>query len=165
MRKILLGAAVMFLTAASLAQPGTAHMGAGIDRNSAAALEARARTLLAQAESSSEGFAAATLKQYPGHLTMLTVRTRSGDAEMHAGYNYIFFVLDGEATEVTGGAIVHPTETAPGETRGDKVEGGVSIAMRKGDVIHIDPNTPHQTILPPGATLTCYVVAVASGKE
>ena len=165
MRSTLLGAAILFVSAAALAQPGTAHIGSGIDRDSATAIEARAKALLAEAESSPSGLAAVTLKKYPGHLTMLTVRTRSGGAEMHAGFNDVFVVLDGEATEVTGGTIVNPSEISPGETRGDKLEGGVSTPMRKGDVIHIDPNIPHQTILPPGVTFTYYVIKIASGKS
>jgi mannose-6-phosphate isomerase-like protein (cupin superfamily) len=165
MRYRLLGAAVMLVTTAAFAQPGTAHIGTGIDRDSAAAIEAQARTLLAQAEKSPSGLATVTLKKYPDHSTMLVVRTKSGGAEMHAGFNDIFFVLDGEATEMTGGTIVDPKEVSPGETRGEKVEGGVSTAMRKGDVIHIDPDIPHQIILAPGATFTYYVIKIAAGKE
>jgi len=166
MRSLLLGASSLFLSVAALAQPGTAHVGTtGIDRDSMAAIEAKAKTLLAQAQSSPSGLAVVTIKEYPGHLTMLAVRTKSGSVEMHAGFNDIFFVLDGEATEVTGGTIVNPTEVSPGETRGDKLEGGVSTPMHKGDVIHIDPNIPHQTVLPPGATFTYYVVKIASGKK
>ncbi len=161
----LLGAAVLFFTTAALAQPGTAHMAPGIDRDSEAAIDAQARTLLTEAQSSPDGLATITLKKYPDHSTMLTVRTKSGGAEMHAGYNDIFVVLDGEATEITGGTIVDPTQFSPGETRGERVEGGVSTVMRKGDIIHIDPNTPHQIILPPGHTFTYYVIKIAASQH
>ena len=165
MRQFLIGPACLFFAAAALAQTGTAHMGPGIDRDSAAAIEAQSKTLLTQAENSPTGLATITLKKYPGHYTMLTVRSKSGGAEMHANANDIFFVLDGDATEVTGGTIVAPKEISPGETRGDSVEGGVSTPMRKGDIIHIDPNTPHQTILQPGHTFTYYVIKVMTGKD
>ena len=165
MRLSLLCVAGMLLTsAAALAQPGTAQMGPGIDRDSAAAIAAQAKTLMAEAEKSPTGLATLTLKKYPGHYTMLTVRAKSGGAEEHAGFNDIFVVLDGEATEITGGSIVDPQEVSPGETRGAKVEGGTSTPMRKGDVIHIEPNTPHQTILAPGTTFTYYVIKVAATK-
>ncbi len=164
MRQALVCVAGMFFTAAALAQPGAAQMGPGIDRNSADALASQAKTLMAQAEKNATGLATVTLKKYPGHYTMLTVRTKSGGAEMHAGFNDIFIVLDGEATEITGGTIIDPMEGSPGETRGARVEGGASTMMRKGDVIHIDPNTPHQTILAPGSTFTYYVIKVAATK-
>jgi mannose-6-phosphate isomerase-like protein (cupin superfamily) len=164
MRQVLVCVAGLFFTAAALAQSGTAQLGAGIDRDSEAAIAARVKTLQAEAEKSPTGLATVTLKKYPGHYTMLTVRTKSGGAEMHADANDFFFILDGEATEVVGGTIVDPKEVSPGETRGTKVEGGASTMMRKGDVIHIDPNIPHQTILAPGSTLIYYVIKVAATK-
>jgi mannose-6-phosphate isomerase-like protein (cupin superfamily) len=136
-----------------------------IDRRSDAAIEAQAKTLLAQAQASPSGSASVTLETYPGHITMLTVRTKSGGAEMHRDWNDMFFVVDGEASEMTGGNIVGGKETTPGETRGSAVEDGTPTPMKKGDVIHISPNTPHQTVLAPGKTFTYYVVKVAAPKS
>ncbi|MDQ2835083.1 MAG: hypothetical protein M3Y50_15340 [Acidobacteriota bacterium] len=165
MRQVLAGLACMLLTAYALGQTSTGQMNTGIDRDSESSIAARASALKAEAESSPTGLAMVTLKKYPGHYTMLTVRTRSGGAEMHAETNDIFVVLDGEATEVSGGTIVEPKEISPGETRGVRIEGGTSTPMHKGDMIHIEPNTPHQTILPPGKTLTYYVIKVAARKS
>jgi mannose-6-phosphate isomerase-like protein (cupin superfamily) len=137
----------------------------GIDRRSDAAIEAQAKTLMTQALASPSGSASVTLETYPGHITMLTVRTKSGGAEMHRDMNDMFVVLDGEAAETTGGTIVGAKETTPGETRGTRVDGGTETPMRKGDVIHISPNTPHQTILAPGKTFTYYVIKVAVPKS
>ncbi len=109
----------------------TAGGGAAIERRSAEQIAAQARSMLADAGKSASGISSVTLEKYPGHFTMLTVRTRSGGAEMHAVWNDIFVVLDGEATEVTGGTIVDPKESSPGETRGARVEGGTPTPMRK----------------------------------
>ncbi len=135
-----------------------------IDRRSADQIATQAKAMLADAQKSPSGIASVTLEKYPGHFTMLTVRTKSGGAEMHAGWSDIFVVLDGEATEYTGGTIVDAKENSPGETRGSKVEGGTPTPMRKGDVIHISPNTPHQTVLEPGKTFTYYVIKVQAPK-
>ena len=135
-----------------------------IDRRSAEQIASQAKAMLADAQKSPAGIASVTLEKYPGHFTMLTVRTKSGGAEMHAGWNDIFLVLDGEATEYTGGTIVDAKENSPGETRGSKVEGGTPTPMRKGDVIHISPNVPHQTVLEPGKTFTYYVIKVQAPK-
>jgi mannose-6-phosphate isomerase-like protein (cupin superfamily) len=147
-----------------VAQTPPVKSGPGIDRTSSAQMEEQAKKLLADALKSPAGSASATLESYPGHYTMLTVRTQSGGAEMHANFNDIFFVVDGEATEITGGSIVDGKESAPGETRGTRVEGGTSTPMRKGDVIHISPHTPHQIILAPGKSFTYFVVKVAVPK-
>jgi mannose-6-phosphate isomerase-like protein (cupin superfamily) len=168
MRTVLIFAAGIVLTTAiaqTSIQTGTQHTGAGIDRDSSDAIEAQAKTLLTQAQADPTGLATVTLKKYPGHYTMLTVRAKSGGAEMHADANDMFVVLDGEATIITGGTIMDAKTISPGETRGSRVEGGSSTFMRKGDVIHIDPNTPHQTILAPGSTFTYYVIKIAAAKE
>lgn len=136
--------------------------GPGIDRRSHEQLEEQARSMLADALKSPSGIASVTLEKYPGHFTMLTVRTKSGGAEMHGQWNDIFVVLDGEATELIGGTIVDQKSAPGGETRGTRVEGGTPTPMRKGDVIHISPNTPHQTVLAPGKTFTYYVIKVAA---
>jgi mannose-6-phosphate isomerase-like protein (cupin superfamily) len=165
--RLIIYALALSITTAAPAQSGPAGTAApGIDRRSSAAIDAQAATLLAQANNSPGGVASVTLEKYPGHFTMLAVRTKSGGAEMHANWNDIFVVLDGEATEMTGGAIVDARPiSAAGETGGARLEGGIATPMRKGDVIHIDPNTPHQTILAPGKTFTYYVIKVAAFKD
>ncbi len=142
-----------------------AGSGNGIDRRSAEQIATQAKAMTGEAQKSAAGIASATLEKYPGHLTMLTVRTKSGGAEMHADWNDIFVVLDGEATVMTGGTIVDGKESSPGETRGTRVEGGTLTPMRKGDVIHISPNTPHQALLAPGKTFTYYVIKVEAPKQ
>ena len=123
-------------------------------------LTTQSEVLLKQAEASSSGIASVTLKTYPRHFTMLTVRTKSGGAEQHDHYADIFIVLDGEAIEVTGGTIPNSSSTKPGELRDARVEGGVEHPMRKGDIVHIAPGTPHQTLVAPGKTFTYYVIKI-----
>jgi mannose-6-phosphate isomerase-like protein (cupin superfamily) len=173
MRRITMCGAAMIMMAAmataaltqTTAEPVPEKAGSGIDRRSEESIAAQAKSMLADARTSSGGIASVTLEKYPGHYTMLTVRTKSGGAEMHAEWSDIFFILDGEATEITGGTIVNPTQSASGETRGARVEGGTSTPMRRGDVIHISPNTPHQIILTPGKTFSYYVIKVAAPKQ
>ena len=101
-----------------------------------------------------------TLETYPGSVTSVSVRTASGGGELHKTVQDNFFIVSGEATEMTGGSVVDPKETAPGEIRGSRIEGGEAHILRKGDVLHIAANTPHQMILAPGATIVYYVVKV-----
>ena len=91
---------------------------------------------------------------------MLTVRLKSGGAEQHDHANDFFFVLSGEATEVIGGTIADSKTSAPGELRGSRVVGGTEHVMRSGDIVHISPGTPHQTLVAPGATFTYFVIKV-----
>ncbi|GAA3767746.1 cupin domain-containing protein [Terriglobus aquaticus] len=131
-----------------------------IDVRTAAQIDKQAHEFLEQARTKPDGAVSTTLERYPGHLTMLTARTKPGGAELHKNWNDFFFVLDGEATEVTGGTIEDAKETTPGEIRGKRVVGGTEHPMHKGDVIHIAPGTPHQTVVPEGKYFLYYVVKV-----
>ncbi len=55
----------------------------------------------------------------------------------------MFYILQGSATFVTGGKMVEPKTTAPGEIRGSGIEGGESHTLSKDDVIVIPAGVPH----------------------
>lgn len=76
-------------------------------------------------------------------LIVLANRAVQRGAEMHDKTNHIFIIVDGEATFVTGGTLVNPRTTAPGQTRADSIAGGREHRLSKGDVITIPANTPH----------------------
>jgi glc operon protein GlcG len=70
-------------------------------------------------------------------------REKPGLAEIHTLDTDIIYVLEGNATFVTGGATVEPKETAPNEIRGSRIDGGDVRQLSKGDVIIVPNNTPH----------------------
>ncbi len=76
-------------------------------------------------------------------LVVLANRAVQRNAELHDKTNHIFIIVEGEATFVTGGTLINPRATAPGQTRADGIEGGQSHQLSKGDVITIPANTPH----------------------
>jgi mannose-6-phosphate isomerase-like protein (cupin superfamily) len=77
-------------------------------------------------------------------LTVIANRGVQRGSEMHDNTNHVFIIMDGEAEFVTGGKMIDPKVTAPGQTRGTGIEGGVSQHLTKGDVITIPAKTPHQ---------------------
>ncbi|HET6977931.1 MAG TPA: heme-binding protein [Pyrinomonadaceae bacterium] len=70
-------------------------------------------------------------------------REKAGQAEIHTLDTDIIYVVDGNATFVTGGAAVDTKEVAPNEFRGARIEGGDVRQLTKGDVIIVPNNTPH----------------------
>jgi mannose-6-phosphate isomerase-like protein (cupin superfamily) len=76
-------------------------------------------------------------------LVMLANRREAGEAEVHEKTNHIFIITEGEATFVTGGTLVEPRQTAPGQTRAKDVRGGTTYHLSKGDVITVPAKTPH----------------------
>ncbi len=94
------------------------------------------------------GTATETLKKYSTDYTMLAFRNKSGKAELHEKFADFYFVVEGQATLVTGGQIVNGKPTAPGEVRGDSIQDGKETKLKKGDIVHIPANIPHQLIWP-----------------
>jgi len=146
--------AMAITTSAGLAQGG------GVDHYSAEKLMQMSHGLEQQESFRTTGWAGETLETYPGSYTMLTVRNASGGAELHEHYADIFFVVDGEATLTSGGAVVDPKTTSPGEVRGSAISSGAEQKLGKGDVVHISSNTPHQLSVPKGKSFTYFVVKV-----
>jgi mannose-6-phosphate isomerase-like protein (cupin superfamily) len=91
-------------------------------------------------------------------LVMLANRRGAGEVEVHEKTNHIFIVTEGEATFVTGGTLVNPRQTAPGQTRAASVDGGTIYHLTKGDVITVPANTPHWFKEVPTKTIAYYAI-------
>jgi glc operon protein GlcG len=70
-------------------------------------------------------------------------RDKAGQAEVHTKDADIIYVLDGNATFVTGGTAVDAKTTAADEIRGTEIAGGDTRLISKGDVIIVPAGTPH----------------------
>lgn len=77
------------------------------------------------------------------YLTGVIRRTEPGKAEVHEGMTDIWYVISGSGTLITGGTLVEPAETDPGEFRGKAVAGGETRLVAKGDIITIPAGVPH----------------------
>lgn len=124
-------------------------------------LKQLASKLAAESKKNGGGFAGKTLTRYGNNLTMIAHREATGSSELHMKDADVFFVLEGDCSIVTGGKMVKPKTTAPNEVRGTGIDGGTTRELRAGDVIHIQPNTPHQMFIAPGHSITYFVVKVA----
>ncbi|MEW6127022.1 MAG: heme-binding protein [Acidobacteriota bacterium] len=70
-------------------------------------------------------------------------REAPGIAELHTKDADIIYVLEGEATFVTGGTVIEPKTIAQDEIRGKEIQGGDTRQISKGDVIIVPAGTPH----------------------
>jgi glc operon protein GlcG len=86
-------------------------------------------------------------------------REAAGQAEVHERDTDLIHVLSGKATFVTGGTVVAPKATGPGEIRGSAIEGGETRALAPGDVVVVPHGVPHWFREVQGP-LTYYVVKV-----
>ena len=86
-------------------------------------------------------------------------RDQAGMAEIHALDTDIIYVLDGQATLVTGGTAEEARTTAPNEVRGTSITGGETRVITKGEVIIVPNGVPHWFKEIPGP-FNYYVVKV-----
>ena len=70
-------------------------------------------------------------------------RSGPGVVELHERDSDIFYILEGTATFVTGGAATEMQTTTPGEVRGKAITGGEEHHLAKGDIITIPSGVPH----------------------
>ena len=91
-------------------------------------------------------------------------RDEPGIAEIHTRDTDIIYVLEGNATFVTGGTAVDLKTITPEEIRGKEISGGEALRITKGDVIIVPNGIPHwfKEVSKP---FNYYVVKVRSEKE
>ena len=70
-------------------------------------------------------------------------RTEAGHSEMHEKETDVFYIVDGDATFVTGGKMVGGKLSKPEQWLGTGIEGGTVHHLSKGDVIVIPAGIPH----------------------
>jgi hypothetical protein len=111
-----------FLAIALLALAASAQAPSRTDYRSSQDVQTTLATLLTQSQTS--GYASVKQFDSGSHSLALSVRRTSGGGEIHAHYDDIMIVVDGAATELTGGTVANAETSADGETRGSSVAGG-----------------------------------------
>lgn len=103
---------------------------------------------------------ASTLFSGPEFAVICYNRSTPGRAEAHAAHAHVWYIVEGEATLVTGGTMLQVQSEVPGEPRGTGIEGGHAQRLRKGDVIVIPAGMPHQytQVLSPVAYYSVNVI-------
>ena len=144
-----------------------AALGTGLARNRQAGAETKsadgvihfaAKEIAAAFEKGGPLLATGEYKIMAGH------RDKGGIPEVHDADTDVFYILDGEATFVTGGKVLDPKTESPGETRGSRIEGGKDRRLVKGDVIIIPRGLPHWFSEVP-KMVNYFVVRVTSEKK
>ena len=86
-------------------------------------------------------------------------RKGPGGVEVHDHETDIMYIVDGEATLVTGGTMVGGKSTKAGQWLGTDIQGGQTQHVSKGDVVVVPAGIPHWFKEVPGP-ISYYVVKV-----
>jgi mannose-6-phosphate isomerase-like protein (cupin superfamily) len=79
----------------------------------------------------------------PDLLVSGSHREAAGQVEVHDKETDVLYILDGEATLVTGGQMVGGKVTRPGQWLGTDITGGQTRHIVKGEVFVIPAGIPH----------------------
>jgi mannose-6-phosphate isomerase-like protein (cupin superfamily) len=95
----------------------------------------------------------------PDYLVSGSHRSGPGQVEVHEKETDVIYVVDGEATFVTGGTMIGGKATKPGQMLGSSIQGGETHHLSKGDVMVVPAGTPHWFKEVP-ESISYYVVKV-----
>jgi mannose-6-phosphate isomerase-like protein (cupin superfamily) len=70
-------------------------------------------------------------------------RTGPGQVEVHDKETDVLYIMDGEATFVSGGTMVGGKVSRPDQHLGTDIQGGTTQHLVKGDAIVVQAGTPH----------------------
>jgi mannose-6-phosphate isomerase-like protein (cupin superfamily) len=95
----------------------------------------------------------------PDLLVSGSHRDKAGQVEVHDKETDVIYMVDGEATFVTGGTMIGGKVTKAGQSMGTDIKGGDTHHLTKGDVIVVPAGVPHWFKEVP-STVSYYVVKV-----
>jgi mannose-6-phosphate isomerase-like protein (cupin superfamily) len=87
-------------------------------------------------------------------------RTGPGQVEVHEKETDVLYIIEGEATFVTGGTMIGGKQTKAGQFLGTDIKNGQAHHLTKGDVIVIPAGTPHWFKEVSQPSVSYYVVKV-----
>lgn len=81
-------------------------------------------------------------------------------AELHDDSDDVYYVLEGSAQLTLGGKLDNPKEQTNGEWRSERIIGGKTHTIKKGDLIIVPRGTPHQRINSKGKTFSLILIKI-----
>jgi mannose-6-phosphate isomerase-like protein (cupin superfamily) len=83
------------------------------------------------------------LVERPDLLVSGSHREKGGQVEVHDKETDVLYIIDGDATFVTGGKMVGGKNTRPGQWLGTDITGGDTHHLVKGEVVVVPAGVPH----------------------
>lgn len=84
----------------------------------------------------------------------------TSEAELHDASDDVYYVTGGEAQLTLGGKLENPREISNGEWRSDKITGGETFIIKKGDLVVVPRGTPHQRVNVKGKEFSLILIKI-----
>ncbi|MBW6528687.1 cupin domain-containing protein [Sphingomonas sp. RHCKR7] len=136
-RRFVVGATALLLTGA--APPGTPGATSVV---SDAAVRAQVAAMLAEMRPD-QGFLWRPLVRDGARVAAIEVWKKPGRPAVHPAEAEYAIVLEGAGTLVSGGTLVAPATRRDGMVEGERIAGGSTRALARGDVLLIPAGVPH----------------------
>lgn len=88
-------------------------------------------------------FKGGSLVTKPDYTVTGSHREKPGQVEVHDKETDVIYMIEGDATFVTGGTVVGLRQTRPGQSVGSDIKDGNAHRLTKGDVIVVPAGVPH----------------------
>jgi mannose-6-phosphate isomerase-like protein (cupin superfamily) len=79
----------------------------------------------------------------PNYTVTGSHRDKPGQVEVHDKETDVIYMIEGDATFVTGGTVVGLHQTKAGQSLGSEIKDGDAHHLTKGDVIVVPAGVPH----------------------
>jgi len=79
----------------------------------------------------------------PNYIVSGSHRDKAGEVEVHDKETDVMYVVEGQATFLTGGTMVGGRDTSPNQHLGSGMNGGETHHLSKGDVVVVPAGTTH----------------------
>jgi len=140
MRVAVIAVALVAVSSVVFAQSPAPSSGAS--RTMVSAADVAAMIAKAKADRKDQPLIAQSMIQLAPYNVSLEYRASVGNAAIHETEAELFYVIDGSATLVTGGALTDSTRNGPNLT-GKTIQGGASRKVAKGDFIMVPEGQAH----------------------
>lgn len=135
---------IMFVAAAAATHAAAQPASSSDRRDFATAKEVQAQVAAMLAEMKpGQGFAWRPLLEDASHAIAIESWKKPGRPAVHPAEAEYAIVLEGAGTLVAGGTLIAPATRREGLVEGERIEGGTTRELHKGDVLLIPAGVPH----------------------
>ena len=113
----------------------------------------------------SSGEAADTVRDLQGHAAEMLYQSRASEPRLDGQHGYLFVVLAGAATLVSGGRLLGARPLDASTLSGTEIEGGVAQRLAAGDIAYVAAGVAYRWRMEGEQSISCFALRIAQPPE